>query len=521
MARKLAALYVCLFLLAGLAPAEPAIRLKKRMLQARPDLEAYRVGPLKRRHGGSSHFLIQFQAPATNAQIDELRGRGVRITSFVPDTALVVAADDETAWDGLGLNYVGRLDELDKLSAELAPDESSYVIVEFHPDVNMEDARAIIAERNLRVDERPNLLPHQLLVDGPAEAIQRLAEWDEVAYVFPASTELATGDPVVACAGAVTELGPIAQYVKVGPGWPRIGPEGSAVALKYVLGQLTSKLPAATTKSEIERALNEWARSGNLTFSPGQSASDPRTINVLFAGGAHGDPYPFDGPGGVLAHTFYPPPNSEPIAGDMHLDADEAWRTGAAIDLFSVVLHEAGHALGLAHSDKPSAVMYPFYKLTTGLAADDIAAIRDLYGAPQQTPAPAPPPTPAPDPAPAPAPAPPPTPTPDPAPAPAPKLPPAPTPSDTTAPSLTIASPASSMISTSASSIALSGTAVDSVGVVAVRWSNSFGNSGNATGTTSWQIARVPLLVGTNKITVKAFDAAGNWGWRLITVVRR
>ena len=77
------------------------------------------------------------------------------------------------------------------------------------------------------------------------------------------------------------------------------------------------------------------------------------------------------------------------------------------------------------------------------------------------------------------------------------------------------------MISTSATSIALSGTAGDNVGVVAVRWSNTFGSSGDATGTVNWQIARVPLLVGTNKITVKAFDAAGNWGWRLITVVRR
>jgi hypothetical protein len=86
---------------------------------------------------------------------------------------------------------------------------------------------------------------------------------------------------------------------------------------------------------------------------------------------------------------------------------------------------------------------------------------------------------------------------------------------------MAISSPGSTIISTSASSIALSGTASDNVGVVAVRWSNTFGASGVATGTASWQIASVPLLIGTNKITVKAFDAAGNWAWRLITVVRR
>jgi len=60
---------------------------------------------------------------------------------------------------------------------------------------------------------------------------------------------------------------------------------------------------------------------------------------------------------------------------------------------------------------------------------------------------------------------------------------------------------------------------VDNVGVVAVRWSTSNGESGTATGTTSWSAA-VPLLVGDNVVTVRAYDAAGNFGWRAITVVR-
>src|SRR5207253_7407999 len=108
--------------------------------------------------------------------------------------------------------------------------------------------------------------------------------------------------------------------------------------------------------------------------------------------GAHGDAYPFDGPGRTLAHTFYPsPPNSEPVAGDMHLDADEDWHTGANLDLFSVALHEAGHALGLGHSDRPGAVMYPYYHLVSGLTDDDIAGIRDLYGSKSNPPAQPPP----------------------------------------------------------------------------------------------------------------------------------
>ena len=84
-----------------------------------------------------------------------------------------------------------------------------------------------------------------------------------------------------------------------------------------------------------------------------------------------------------------------------------------------------------------------------------------------------------------------------------------------------ILSPGSTLVSTSADSISLSGIASDNLGVVAVRWSNTFGSAGVASGTASWQLPNIPLLVGTNKITVRAFDAAGNSGGQMITVVRR
>ena len=94
--------------------------------------------------------------------------------------------------------------------------------------------------------------------------------------------------------------------------------------MRYFIRSLTDKMDADTARSEIERALREWTRYANFTFSPGQQGAE-RTVDILFARGSHGDGYPFDGAGAALAHTFYPaPPNPEPIAGDMHLDADEA-----------------------------------------------------------------------------------------------------------------------------------------------------------------------------------------------------
>jgi hypothetical protein len=70
------------------------------------------------------------------------------------------------------------------------------------------------------------------------------------------------------------------------------------------------------------------------------------------------------------------------------------------------------------------------------------------------------------------------------------------------------------------SSIAVSGTASDDTGVTQVTWTNNRGGSGTAAGTTAWSAASVPLLGGSNIITITARDSAGNVATDVLTVTR-
>jgi hypothetical protein len=485
-----------LLALIGTGLAQPPLRMKAR--------EAGRRRPAGHVIAArDSHYILQFHEYPDGRVRAELERRGMRILEYVPDNALLISAPQPN-FDGLDLRWAGTLEAEDKISPLLDQQVSGPFLVEFHADVDPAQARAAATAAGFDVIENSALLATHLVVTGPYTRLEDLANRNEVKYILPAAAELAAGEVEVGCAGALTEAGAVGDYVLVGKGWPKDG--AGNYSLKYFLRSMTDKLDPATVRSEIERALREWTRYAPITLSPGDQESAERSIDILFARGAHGDPYSFDGPGGTLAHTFYPaPPNSEPMAGDMHLDADESWHTGMAIDLYSVVLHEAGHALGLGHSDRPGSVMYPYYKLSTGLTNDDIAAIQALYGTPGP---PAPPPNPPTPPVPTPPPAPTPTPTPPPA------------GRDSTPPSLQILAPGSTIVSTTVPTLTFSGTAADNVGVVAVKWTNSFGGSGVASGTTVWSVT-VPLLVGTNVVTIRAYDAAGNSSWRAVTVVRR
>lgn len=459
--------------------------------------------------GAGQHWILQFPSFPDGAIRAELMRRGARILDYVPDAALMVAFSRTPDLAGLHVVWAGQLEPRDRLGAGL--DGARAFLVILHRDV--EPARAAELLRPFQMLEAPGLLPNHYLVAANYAALPALTERDEVAFIMRADTDMGARRRPYVCPGPLTEAGVIAEYATSGASWSK--DSSGAVSIGYHFDDFTAKIDQNTQAGQIALAFAQWMKYANVTVAPVAQAAQPRSADLLFATYSHGDPYPFDGPGGVLAHTFYPfPLNNEPLAADMHFDDSESWGVGTSIDLFSVALHEAGHALGLAHSTNPSAVMYPYYRQQTGLTSDDIAAIQSLYGAASSASAP---PTPVPTPAPT-LPVRPTQPS-QPAQPAQPANPTQPSTPDTTPPSLTILSPGSSIVAAYSNTIAFSGTATDNVGVTAVKWSTSTGGSGTVSGTTQWSAA-IPLLVGTNVVTVRAYDAAGNSGWRAVTVVR-
>ena len=161
--------------------------------------------------------------------------------------------------------------------------------------------------------------------------------------------------------------------------------------LRLTLDQVTDR---QVWQTEVARAFQTWAVETNISIGLRNDRSDSfGTVGLPVRDPRFGDfrVGAFPQSGTVLANAVPFSSQSGTWAGDLLLNSDvdfvwNEWGSGtpqsaSEVDLFSVLLHEAGNSLGIADNANPSSIMFQSYNGPKGsLTSVDREAIRSLYG---------------------------------------------------------------------------------------------------------------------------------------------
>lgn len=145
----------------------------------------------------------------------------------------------------------------------------------------------------------------------------------------------------------------------------------------------------------LQAGLDQWSHVANLTFPQVYKIKEARLVFDI----GNSQRESFGSQGGTLAWAYLPPARNYKGQLLCKFDQAETWTEDGrnGVRLLNVVCHEAGHLLGLGHSEVSSALMAPYYNISVSKpqANDDISRIQNIYGAPvEPKPTPKPEPTP-------------------------------------------------------------------------------------------------------------------------------